>query len=485
MPVNFIGQSHLLQAIGWGILNSLWQAPVCWGAYIIITTGKDKVSSRVKHNLSLFCLFILFCWFVFTIINYYFQLYKVGDFIFLIIPDIVEKINIILPFISVLYVLLLAYLFLQFIKQSLSLYPLRNSQLFKAPLTTRLFTNQVALHMGIKKNVSIWLSANVEVPSVTGFFKPVILLPFSLLNQLTLKQAEAIIIHELAHIKRNDYLINFIQLIAELVLFFNPFARLLGNIARQERENCCDDWVINYQYNKHEYAEALLLIEQQRTQSMILAIAATNGKKKLLKRVKRICCTSPVSCNSSGQQFKIFAKGMVIILSTFLIQPKFYLPSDQIKAPHFSKASIIPKQLIAYNAETPVFYLNTKPLKSISKKIKKTTSNKLYLSPNAEPANQNYSVAVINEELLSKQVEIENLSRLISQKTETISAELYLKVEEEISGNKQKKLYYLQLKNDNGVTTLKPLAIISTPIPLYKVKARKPLKAVGKKRVTA
>ena len=116
--------------------------------------------------------------------------------------------------------------------------------------------------MGIKKDVRMWFSDLVDTPLTIGFWKPVILLPVAAINHLSLQQAEAIILHELNHIKRNDYFINFLIACMDIILFFNPFVRVLTNIIKSERENSCDDMVLQFRYDAGHYASALLLLEK-------------------------------------------------------------------------------------------------------------------------------------------------------------------------------------------------------------------------------
>ena len=93
---------------------------------------------------------------------------------------------------------------------------------------------------GITRPVQLFLSTRINVPMMLGTLKPIILLPVATINHLTTEQVEAILLHELAHIKRHDYLLNIFQTVAETVLFFNPFVWLLSGIIRREREHCCD-----------------------------------------------------------------------------------------------------------------------------------------------------------------------------------------------------------------------------------------------------
>ena len=98
---------------------------------------------------------------------------------------------------------------------------------------------------------------------------------------------EAVILHELAHIKRADYLFYLLQCLIEKVFFFNIFSRMLNNIIERERENACDDWVLQFKYNSYHYAEALLKLGKLQTSSLAMAVS---GKKEnmLLYRIKRL-----------------------------------------------------------------------------------------------------------------------------------------------------------------------------------------------------
>ncbi len=489
MPTIVADQQHLLQAIGWGILHSFWQAPLLWLTYLLATKGKEKIPAIVKYNLSLVCLLAAPCWFLYTIVQHHYLLQNPGistiNFISISLPDISAKIIQLLPYLSLGYLALLVFYLLHFIQQYLSLMPLRNKGLIKAPIDTRLFTNQTAMHAGIKKNVQIWLTNKIDVPSVSGFFKPVILLPVALLNQLTIRQAEAIIIHELAHIKRNDYLVNFFQIIAELVLFFNPFAKLLGSIARQERENCCDDWVLNYQYNKHDYASALVLIEQQRNQKLLLAMAATNGRKNLLKRVQRICTSDPVNKINLQQQLKIMIAGLAVLIAMVFLLPAFQQPLKLADKTTAFSHLIVPKQLIISIVEKPDLFANSELVPTKSKNKNRIKNKKTDIVKNKGGVEEGPStIALLNNELLKAEQEIDILSKQIADKSVVTSSPVFVKVEEEISGSPKKTTFYLELKNDNGLATIKPLAVISTSLPGKKIKTSKPIKIIRKKRVT-
>jgi hypothetical protein len=153
----------------------------------------------------------------------------------------------------------------------------------------KLYVETIAQRMGLRRKVNIWLSDLVDGPLTLGFYKPIILFPLALINQLSMEQVEAIILHELAHIRRNDYVINLVISWLGIIFFFNPFARMLIREIRKEREHCCDDLVLQFQYEPHTYASALLALERSRFEGSALVLAAAGTSRQLLlERVKRI-----------------------------------------------------------------------------------------------------------------------------------------------------------------------------------------------------
>jgi hypothetical protein len=129
-------------------------------------------------------------------------------------------------------------------------------------------------------------SKRVDVPTVIGWLRPVVLLPVSTLAGLTPRQVEAILAHELAHIRRHDYLVNLLQTVVETLLFYHPAVWWLSHRIRVERENCCDDLAVSLCGDPVEYAAALAELEGLRASNGELALAASGGS--LLQRIKRV-----------------------------------------------------------------------------------------------------------------------------------------------------------------------------------------------------
>ncbi|WP_339735239.1 M56 family metallopeptidase [uncultured Gimesia sp.] len=112
-----------------------------------------------------------------------------------------------------------------------------------SPLANQLrdLGTSLAIRLGVKQSVQFFQSSLVEVPTVVGCLSPIILLPASVVTGLTVQEIELILAHELAHVRRHDYLINLAQTVIESLLFYHPGMWWISNQIRQERENCCDD----------------------------------------------------------------------------------------------------------------------------------------------------------------------------------------------------------------------------------------------------
>ena len=139
--------------------------------------------------------------------------------------------------------------------------------------------------MGLHRPIELASSALIRVPAVVGFFRPVVLLPFSMLTGLSPQELSAIIAHELAHVRRHDYAMNLVQTAIETLLFYHPAVWWVSAIVRQEREDCCDDIAMAICGRKN-YATALANLELSRSSEPNLALAANGGS--LYRRIRRI-----------------------------------------------------------------------------------------------------------------------------------------------------------------------------------------------------
>ncbi len=458
--------AYFLQSLGMSIVHSFWQAGIFWFFYQIIVKTNKKLPAFIKYNISIVFVFSSFSWFVVTIFQTYFLLLnnqtalKLNYFESWVINF--RFIDNTLPYLSIAYLVVLCYYILSFYKNLTFTRLLLNEGSKKAPVDVRLFTNKVAGQMGIKKKIEVWISEHVDVPSVTGFIKPIILLPAAFINQLSIQQTEAVLLHELAHIRRNDYLINILQSAVETVLFFNPFVILIGKTAKKERENCCDDCVIDFQYDRFEYAKALIFLEEQRQlMTENFALTATNGEKNLLQRIKRMFDIYPPDKINASQKVKLATSIAMLFFILFLScsisvkqnnKEELKNLSEEITSiPTSSGSGPIEKYYKKEFASRPV----TPTIKNMAKVItKKQTTKSLIDGPENE-----YVDAFINQDLLAQTEMIDAISSFVAEK-DTPKSTYIVTIEEEQSGKTQNTIYYFELKNNEGETVIKPLIIL-------------------------
>jgi beta-lactamase regulating signal transducer with metallopeptidase domain len=140
--------------------------------------------------------------------------------------------------------------------------------------------------LGVRQAVRLFESTAVQVPAVVGLLKPVILLPANTLTGLLPGQLEMILAHELAHIRRHDFLVNLLQATVETLLFYHPAVWWISRQVRIERENCCDDLAVAVCGSPLQYARALTRLEELRAESLAFALSARGGS--LLHRIRRL-----------------------------------------------------------------------------------------------------------------------------------------------------------------------------------------------------
>jgi TonB family protein len=145
---------------------------------------------------------------------------------------------------------------------------------------------RLSARLRVSRPVMLLESCLAEAPMVMGHFRPVILMPVGLLAGFPPEQVEAILLHELAHIRRFDYVVNAFTQFAQGVLFYHPAAWWIASVIRSERENWCDDVVVATRGDAHEYAVALAALEQYRASRPKLAVAVTGGS--LVSRIRRL-----------------------------------------------------------------------------------------------------------------------------------------------------------------------------------------------------
>ncbi|MFI5154578.1 MAG: M56 family metallopeptidase [Chitinophagales bacterium] len=171
--------------------------------------------------------------------------------------------------------------------------------------------SELADKLGIRGDIELLQSELVKVPMMAGYFKPIILFPIGIMLQLPHDQVEAVLLHELAHIKRRDFFINMIQQIVRLFYFFNPGLLWISSLIHEERENCCDDIAIRILGNSKPFISALVAFQEMKMTNPEYALAFPGRKNQLLQRIKRILYSQNQTLNTME---KIFLTGCILLV---------------------------------------------------------------------------------------------------------------------------------------------------------------------------
>ncbi len=307
--------TDLIQAFGWTILHSFWQGCCVFLCLRIVLWLWPQAGPSIKYHLSFLSLTGIAGWFGATFATQWRSIREASEaavmaasggmgamplpagvpIAFATAPAPADGLKMALPgmeaFFPILvgiYVVGVTVMTIRLCVDLAQLKTLRNEGLTTLDTVWDEHLDTLARKMGIARKVALHISRHLQVPVMIGFVRPVILLPAAMVNNLSPEQLEAILLHELAHIKRNDYLLNIFQSIVETLLFFNPFVWWISRNIRLEREHCCDDLVLASTVQPMHYAKALVALEEFRLTANPMAMAAAHDRHHLLHRIKRI-----------------------------------------------------------------------------------------------------------------------------------------------------------------------------------------------------
>ncbi len=212
--------------------------------------------------------------------------------------------------------------------------------------------SRTANQLRITRGVTILQSTLVKTPVVIGYFRPLILLPLCIVTGLPESQLELILAHELAHIRRHDYLINLLQTLIETLFFYHPAVWWLSRRIRHERENCCDDIALSLTANRADYGRALLAIEELRAAAPAFAVAA--GGASLLARIRRIAGQESAPRTAGGATLAAFLASIAILAAaTWAAAPAVDRPAADASS-RSTPAANPPKTTAQVSQKTPV-----------------------------------------------------------------------------------------------------------------------------------
>ncbi|RZK21643.1 MAG: M56 family metallopeptidase, partial [Flavobacterium sp.] len=356
---------QFIKAFGWSIINSLWQSALIYGVLFLILLSLPKLAAKYKHNLAFGSIILMFGCFGYNfisrmIINIENQsaVSNTGNLAayqyFNNLPQsFSSKAEQYFPLVITFYLIGIVLQLLVIGKGYNQLSQLKKNSLSNIPDSWKVIFENVKGNLKISKTIRFHLSEIVNVPLVIGYLKPVVLFPLALVNQLDNDQVEAILIHELSHIRRNDFLLNLIKTAIETFLFYNPFVWMAGRFIHIEREHACDDLVLKITGKPLNYAHALLKLELLKDKSSpAYALAATGKTQNLYQRIKRITNMKTNYLNAK-QQMAALTLGIACLFSIAWINPAEKKKEEQ-KA---LNGHIL--QLDALVNKSPVIYMDT------------------------------------------------------------------------------------------------------------------------------
>jgi len=171
--------------------------------------------------------------------------------------------------------------------------------------------------LGIKRKIEFLVSEQVSGPFITGVLKPALIVPAAMLSQLSFRESEAILLHELYHLKKLDHVVNLLQKLVEVLFFYNPSVWMISSIIRSEREKRCDDLVLGSPIRALDYARALYTLSWQENKLRSNVTAATGSRKgELIQRIERILKPNIMKSNYREKlnTLLIFTCGILLVL---------------------------------------------------------------------------------------------------------------------------------------------------------------------------
>lgn len=172
----------------------------------------------------------------------------------------------------------------------------------------------LADQMGVGMPVALRQSDRVESPVLAGWWRPVILVPAGFLSGLPPKQVEALLLHELAHVRRHDVLVGRLQAVVETLLFFHPATWWISRRVREVREACCDDLVVQAGRGRAVYAKALTALAERAVADTRSGWAPAAADGPLLHRIRRLVIP-PEAPSTAGRRLSIVAAALLMVLA--------------------------------------------------------------------------------------------------------------------------------------------------------------------------
>jgi bla regulator protein blaR1 len=323
--------NSIIISLSWTLLHSLWQGGLIALCIVLLFHISINLKPVNKYGILVISMFFFFAATVYTFLSYFSkkEIETTGilnttyntqtgqlDQVIATIQstDFISILNQNIYIIFTLWAVFFLFKLLKFLLQIRQISRLRSQGLTPLPKNWNDKVLSLSSAFGMKTAFDVLQSSRVKAPSVIGFLKPIILLPIGVINGLPSDQIEAILLHEMAHIKRNDFVMNLIQRIGELFFFFNPGFMWLSNSLDNEREHSCDEMALEIHKDKESFVNALIVFNEMLLVQNNLTLGFGSNKNYLLGRAKRILYNQDAG-------LAIIDKSMLIICLIFTSMP--------------------------------------------------------------------------------------------------------------------------------------------------------------------
>ena len=300
-----VTSARLLEALGWALVNFLWQGATIGIVAAMVLLALRRCSANARY---LVCCAALALMAIAPVATFFIVFWAQGEAPVELGSAIVasaalettwsERVSSWLPSVALGYVIAALLLQLRLGVQLGHAQSLKRRGCRAAPPAWRGIVNDLKARLGLHRTVQVVESSVVAVPTVVGWLQPFVLVPVSAISGLSPDQLRAVLAHELAHIRRYDYLVNLIQAVIESLLFYHPAVWWLSRRMRDEREFCCDDIAVRVCGDSVCYARALSSLVSMRDEEPIPALASTGGS--LMNRIRRLVAVRPATATRPG-----------------------------------------------------------------------------------------------------------------------------------------------------------------------------------------
>jgi len=358
----------IVYALGWTIFHSLWQGMIIGLILLLIFKFRRDISSQVRYLLGVFALAAIFTSSLLTFFMAYHPVSSPAEFVanssvsisnLAGISERADGLSALNPVLSgwqqslvrtfdLVSITWFIGVFLLTVRLAGGMFiinGMRRKQVSPLPALWEQRLQLLAAKTGMRRTITFLQSQKVRVPTVIGILKPVVLVPAMIISGLPADQLEIIILHELAHVRRYDFLINILQSIMEALFFYHPVVWIISENIRQEREKCCDDYTVKVCGQVSLYARALTCLSELQITTAIPSVAITGNKKNIVHRVERLINSKKMKTNRSER----LIAGLVLMTSVLIItlstgatfKPAgFAQMESQIVTPHMDKKAV-------------------------------------------------------------------------------------------------------------------------------------------------